>query len=72
MGTLPGWLYEPLPYIYVITGLFTAFNLDILLGRVSGLLLISAGVIVWHLRFQFRRDVRRRKLRKQRRITTPL
>lgn len=72
MGPLPNWLYEPLPYLYVLVGIITAYSLDILLGRISGLLLISAGVIVWHLRFQHRREVRRRKLRKQRRITTPL
>ncbi len=72
MGTLPNWLYEPLPYIYALVGIITAYNLDMLLGRISGLLLISAGVIVWHLRFQHRQEVKRRKLRKQRRITTPM
>lgn len=72
MGPLPDWLYEPLPYIYALVGILTAYNLDMLLGRISGLLLISAGVIVWHLRFQHRREMKRRKLRKQRRITTPM
>jgi hypothetical protein len=66
---LPGWLYEPLPYLYFAVGLVTMFKLNMLTGRLSGLLLVSAGVIIWHMRFQYRRTIDSRRRSKRRRIT---
>ncbi len=69
MKQFPGWLYEPLPYLYVLVGLITLFSLEELTGRMSGLLLIVAGFIIGFMRFQFRHAIDTRKRRKQRRIT---
>lgn len=51
----PDWLYEILPYVYLVAGLTTILTLRNLMGTVSGLLLISAGAAVWLLRRSYRR-----------------
>lgn len=52
---MPGWLYEPLPYLYAGMGGVAFVLLDSIIGKLSGILLISAGVVVWRLRFIYRR-----------------
>lgn len=56
---IPDWLYEPLPYIYALAGIASIIMLDAFVGKLSGVLLISAGVVIWHLRFTYRRHRRR-------------
>lgn len=53
-GTTPDWLYRILPYLYVGAGLLTMLNLQNGIGLFSGLLLVSAGIIVWTLRMKHR------------------
>ena len=52
---LPAWLYRFLPLIYVVSGsvMFFAFG-DDALGRISGLLLYAAAVLIWALRLHGR------------------
>lgn len=52
--TLPDWIYEGLPYFYVTIGALSALALRNLIGIVSGLILISAGVVIWNMRRSFR------------------
>ncbi|HNQ05459.1 MAG TPA: hypothetical protein PKH69_12725 [Thiobacillaceae bacterium] len=60
---MPGWLYEPLPYLYAVMGLVALGKLDAWVGKLSGVMLISAGIVVGHLRFIYRRRHRRPKPR---------
>jgi hypothetical protein len=53
---LPGWLYERLPHAYVTSGFSAVFALEHLAAYVSGGLLVLAGVLVWKVRRDFRRD----------------
>jgi len=55
LKNIPDWIYEPLPYLYAMTGLVATFVLDAVVGKISGALLISAGIVVWNLRFTYRR-----------------
>ena len=50
----PRWLYETLPYLYVGSGVLSVATLDHLLSAFSGLLLVSAGLVVWKLRHDHR------------------
>lgn len=59
-GYKPDWLYESLPYVYVAAGTVCALLTANPIGIVSGLLLISAGAIVWHLRRSYRKAGGRR------------
>jgi len=52
---LPNWLYEPLPYLYMAVGAFVAWQLDEVIGELSGLLLISAGLVVANMRHEYRK-----------------
>ena len=51
----PRWLYETLPYLYVGSGIASLSTLDHLLSIFSGLMLVSAGIVVWKLRYDHRR-----------------
>lgn len=51
----PKWLYEVLPYIYVASGLATILVLRNAMAVFSGLMLISAGAVVWFMRLTNRR-----------------
>ena len=53
---IPRPLYELLPYLYFAIGLAAATNLHPLFGRVSGLLLVGAGLIIWHMRRTYRKN----------------
>jgi len=63
MAILPNWLYEPLPYVYGIAGVVSAFTLDSTMGRFSGFLLITAGIVVGYQRYEYRRFRKQRQER---------
>lgn len=48
------FLYDALPYIYTIGGVATLLFTTEAIGRASGVLLISAAMMVFHLRLQHR------------------
>lgn len=50
------FLYDALPYLYTIGGMLTLMLTGELIGRVSGMLLISAAMMVFHLRLQHRSE----------------
>lgn len=50
---LPNFPYEFLPFLYVIVGSLAAINTDGI-GRASGVLLITAGLVVFKLRLSYR------------------
>jgi hypothetical protein len=51
---LPDWLYRTLPIIYSITGFLCFYLSDNWIGYVSGVLLVTAGLMVWNLRKQYK------------------
>lgn len=57
-GSMPEWLYRSLPYLYIASGLLVLFGLGNAIGVFSGLMLVSAGVIVWRSRTRYRRSRR--------------
>jgi hypothetical protein len=63
MAILPNWLYEPLPYVYGIAGVVASYNLDSSMGRISGFLLITAGIVVGYQRYEYRRFRKQRQER---------
>lgn len=50
----PDWLYESLPYVYFVGGLTTIFFVRNVLVFICSLLLISAGLIVLKMRYDYR------------------
>lgn len=50
------FLYDALPYIYTIGGVLTLLFTSEAIGRASGVLLISAAMMVFHLRLQNRTE----------------
>jgi hypothetical protein len=56
----PDWLYEALPYVYVIAGVATIMSIESGLSKVSGGLLVSAGLFIWWMRRTFRQTQKRR------------
>ena len=58
----PAWLYRLLPLIYVVGGalMFYLYD-DDTVGRLSGLLLWAAAILIWALRLHARREASRRK-----------
>ncbi len=63
MVILPNWLYEPLPYVYGIAGIVASYRLDSAMGRISGVLLITAGIVVAYQRYEFRHFNKQRQER---------
>ncbi len=63
MPVLPNWLYEPLPYVYSSTGLVSAVVLESMMGRLSGVLLITAGCVISYQRYEYRRLKKEREER---------
>ena len=51
---LPDRLYEALPFLYAIAGLYTAYYFDTALGYVSGFLLLVTAFLVWAMRRDYR------------------
>ena len=58
----PDWLYEALPYVYVLAGIATITNLGNVLSMVSGGLLVSAGLFIWWMRRTYRRTQKRQSV----------
>lgn len=50
------FLYDALPYIYTIGGMLTLLFTSEAIGRVSGVLLVSAAMLVFHLRLLYRTE----------------
>jgi hemerythrin-like metal-binding protein len=50
----PKWLYETLPYVYIVGGIATAAILQHVIATISGLLLLSAGALVLTMRHNYR------------------
>ena len=46
----PDWLYRTLPIIYLLSGFMCFYLSENWFGYVSGMLLITAGMLVWKLR----------------------
>ncbi|MDD5366379.1 MAG: hypothetical protein PHR30_13655 [Gallionellaceae bacterium] len=57
-GNMPEWLYRSLPFLYIASGLLVMFSLGNAVAIFSGLMLVSAGVIVWRARVRYRRSRR--------------
>ena len=53
---LPGWLYEALPYVYLMTGILVMFVLDNIWGMFSGAVLVLAGALVSIMRINYRKS----------------
>ncbi len=53
-GRLPKWLYETLPYVYIVAGIATAGMLQNVVATISGVLLLSAGALVLTMRHNYR------------------
>ena len=51
---LPNRIYKYTPYVFIATGLWVAIRLEPLVGRLSGLVLIAAGVLILVWRWQAR------------------
>ncbi len=54
MGRKPKWLYETLPYAYMVAGIATAGILQNAVATISGVLLLSAGALVMSMRHTYR------------------
>ncbi len=63
MPHFPKELYEPLPFVYLGAGLATTIGLETLLGRISGIMLVAAGIIIGYQRYSYRRQLRIRQAR---------
>lgn len=50
------FLYDALPYIYTLGGALTLMFTSEAIGRASGVLLVSAAMMVFHLRLQHRTE----------------
>jgi len=53
---LPKPVYEALPYVYPIGGLLAIASLRNLVGILCGVMLISAGYVIWTMRRNYRRE----------------
>jgi hypothetical protein len=51
---VPQPLYELLPYVYMLIGLFGVISLESGWGKLSGLILIATGIVVQQLRARHR------------------
>lgn len=50
------YLYDALPYIYTVGGILAILLSGEMVGRASGLLLISAAMLVFHMRLRYRTE----------------
>lgn len=51
---MEGYLYETLPYIYTVGGVLTLLLSGEMIGRASGVLLITAALLIFYLRIGYR------------------
>lgn len=56
--TMPAWLYELLPFIYLIAGTMVFLSLSGALSVLSSALLFAAGIQVLLMRSRYRRAIR--------------
>ncbi len=52
---LPDKVYEAAPMVYAIVGLTSMFKVEPLLGRICGAMLVSAAMLIMHLRAKYRK-----------------
>jgi multisubunit Na+/H+ antiporter MnhC subunit len=55
-GRIPEAIYKILPYFYLSVGVLTILLANNFMAIISGISLISAGIIVWTLRYQYRKE----------------
>lgn len=60
MFYLPTWLYEILPYVYIVVGALALIGVDITVGRLSGILLLTAAIVIIKMRRDCRNKMRER------------
>jgi hypothetical protein len=51
---LPGWLYESIPFVYLISGIATIIYYSSLFGYYAGGMLIIAAVLILKMRIDYR------------------
>jgi hypothetical protein len=52
--TIGKLFYDALPYIYTATGIVTILTTGETIGTFSGVLLVSAAMLVFHMRLEYR------------------
>ena len=57
--SLPDWIYRMLPVVYLVIGFIVVSKMDSPVGTASGVLLGITGVIIWKMRVDYRREIRR-------------
>jgi len=57
----PKWLYETLPYVYIVGGIGTTAILQNVVATISGVLLLSAGALVLTMRHNYRAGSREKE-----------
>ncbi len=60
MRETPDWLYERLPYVYVLGGVIAASGFQVTANMILGSLLVMAGLAVFRLRIHHRLKATRR------------
>jgi len=50
MAYLPNKVYRHLPDLYVVAGIYVILNIEHPIGFFSGILLVAAGLFVFHFR----------------------
>lgn len=58
MRHIPEFIYELLPYIYILVGILAMVKIPGALGVLSGLLLLAAGLLVFKWRLEHRATTR--------------
>lgn len=48
------FIYNALPYLYTAGGVITLLTAKEMIGSISGVLLISAAMLVFHMRIEYR------------------
>ena len=54
MAHLPEKIYRHLPDLYVVAGVCVILNIDHPIGVLGGLMLVAAGLFVFHFRLEHR------------------
>lgn len=54
---VPHAIYEALPFCYIACGATAALGVDELLGRVCGVMLVTAGLAILKMRARYRKDI---------------
>jgi hypothetical protein len=58
---MPDKLYELLPFLYGLVGLFTLYKFDTAYGYASGFLLVFTACLVWVMRRDYRKVITKSK-----------